>query len=89
MVLSTKFCLMNIFHLLLIDFLIARKCVTDVYDVVYDDVMMTCKKCIFCIRSGSHLTFDFILRKEIDIFKSGFSYSQLRLLVILFFSFSV
>ena len=38
MVLSTKFCLMNIFHLPLIDFLIARKCVTDVYDVVYDDV---------------------------------------------------
>ena len=29
---------MSIFYVLLLDFLIGRKCVTDVYDVVYDDV---------------------------------------------------
>ena len=36
MVWNTK--LMNIFYVLLIGFLTVRKCVTDVCDIVYDDV---------------------------------------------------
>ena len=68
MLLRTKFCLINFLYVLLIGFLSARKCVTDVYDVSW---MMTCKMCIFCACNEVHLIFDFILSKEIDIFKPG------------------
>ena len=54
----------SIFYVLLIGFLIARKCVTDVYDIMYDDVNM----CIFCIFEF-HLIFNFIISAKTDSFK--------------------